>query len=421
MRKNHLWYQMFRYPIVGTGLRLFYKKIKVVGKHNLPKDKPILFVPNHQNSFMDALHVVTTVKPFIYFLTRAEAFRPAPQAWFLRSLNMLPVYRVRDGFSSVQKNNDIFEECFKYFGRNDAVLIFPEANHDLKRRIRPLSKGFTRIAFGGEEYYNWELDLQVVPVGLNYTHHREARNVVQVHYGEPIPVKDYQELYKEDQNEATRGLKHDVSEGMKKLVFHVQNLEDYAVHKILWQELEPNSEHLTDPDIANERIQKTNAHITEELKTNAKKLDKLITSTNINGREFLYADTFKAKEFLLLPLYLFSLINNVIPYQPVRYLTTKVIKDHAFDASIKFLSGIVVLPVFYGLVSLILWVSGVNPSLIWGYLGLSFITSPFFIRAKSLLSINPVKKLKKEKPQIYQKIMDGLIDFKLLRERILDE
>ncbi len=306
-------------------------------------------------------------------------------------------------------------------GRNDAVLIFPEANHDLKRRIRPLSKGFTRIAFGGEEYYNWDLDLHIIPVGLNYTNHREARNIVQVHYGEPIPVKNYQELYEKDQNEATRKLKHDVSEGMKKLVFHVQNLEDYAVHKILWQELEPNTEHLTDPDIANQRIHKTTPHITDELRNKAKELDKLITSTEINGREFLYPETFKPKDALLLPVYLFSLINNIIPYQPVRYLTTKVIKDHAFDASIKFLAGVVFLPVFYGLVSLILGISGVTSSIIWAYLGLSIFTSPFFIRAKSLFSANPVKKLKKEAPQTYQKILDGLVDFKLLREQILDE
>lgn len=421
MRRNYLWYQMFRYPIVGAGLRLFYRKIKIVGKQQLPKNKPILFVPNHQNSFMDALLVVTSVKPFIYFLTRAEAFQPAAQAWFLKSLNMLPIYRVRDGFSSVQKNNDIFEECFNYFGRNDAVLIFPEANHDLKRRIRPFSKGFTRIAFGGEEYYKWELDLQVVPVGLNYTNHREARNVVQVHYGQPIPVQNYQDLYEEDQNEATRQLKHDVSESMKKLVFHVQNLDDYAVHKILWQELEPNMVDLTNPDIANARIEKTTPYITEDLRNKAKEIDKLISSTEINGRDFLYPETFGLKDILLLPLYLFSLINNLIPYQPVRYLTTKVIKDHTFDASIKFLSGIVVLPVFYGLASLALGISGVNSVIIWAYLALSILSAPFFIRAKSLFSTNPVKTLKKEKPQIYHKIMNGLIDFKLLREQILDE
>lgn len=421
MRKNHLWYQMFRYPIVGAALRLFYKKIKIVGKEHLPKDTPILFVPNHQNSFMDALHVVTTVKPFIYFLTRAEAFQPAPQAWFLKSLNMLPVYRVRDGFSSVQKNNEIFEECFNYFGRNDAVLIFPEANHDLKRRIRPLSKGFTRLAFGGEEYYDWDLDLQIVPVGLNYTHHREARNVVQIHYGEPIPVQRYRDLYSEDQNEATREMKREVSEEMKTLVFHVQKLEEYPVHKILWQELEPNDVDLTDPELANKRIEKTKPHITEELITQAKELDKLISSTNINGREFLHGESFKFKDILLFPAYLYSLVNNLIPYQPVRYLTTKIIKDHAFDASIKFLAGVVVLPIFYSIVSLIIAFSGGNSTYIWSYLALSILTAPFFIRAKSLFTGNPVKKLKKQNPNLYEKIMRGLNDFKSLRERILDE
>ena len=41
--------------VVKTGLLFFYKNIKVVGKENLPKGKPILITPNHQNALIDAL------------------------------------------------------------------------------------------------------------------------------------------------------------------------------------------------------------------------------------------------------------------------------------------------------------------------------------------------------------------------------
>ncbi|MDZ7807651.1 MAG: 1-acyl-sn-glycerol-3-phosphate acyltransferase [Gracilimonas sp.] len=135
-------------------------------------------------------HVAVTIWPVIYFLTRAQAFKPDIVGKFLWSINMMPVYRVRDGFSSIQKNNEIFDKCISYLKNKDTILIFAEANHNLKRRIRPLSKGFTRIAFDAEEKYNWHLDLQIVPVGVNYTRHRKAGNTVQVNYGKAIPSKN---------------------------------------------------------------------------------------------------------------------------------------------------------------------------------------------------------------------------------------
>ncbi len=419
MRKNYLWYQMFRYPIVGAALRLFYRKIRVTGKEHLPKNKPILFVPNHQNSFMDALHVVTTVRPFIYFLTRAEAFAPRIQGWLLGTLNMLPVYRVRDGLSSVQKNNDIFEECFRYFKRNDAVLIFPEANHDLKKRIRPLSKGFTRIAFGGEEMYDWDLDLQIVPVGLNYTAHRESRNTVHINYGKPIPVKDFKSLYQEDEKSATEQMKEAVSEAMKKLVFHVPNLEEYPVHKILWDVLEPEEKVLTDPDISNLRIQKTSPHITEEHKNQAKKLISLAEEHEIDLRKLAHPSKPGIKDILMLPVYLFSLINNAIPYQPVRHLTTNVIKDHAFDASIKFLTGLLLMPIFYLLVCGILALTGIDGKYLLIYFGISIASAPAFVRAKEWCMAG--FRQKKIKPALITEIKTSLDAFKNLRNSILNE
>lgn len=67
MRKNYLWYNLFRLGITKTGLSLFYRKIEIVGRENIPKDKPFMILPNHQNSFMDALLVCTQMPGFIFF------------------------------------------------------------------------------------------------------------------------------------------------------------------------------------------------------------------------------------------------------------------------------------------------------------------------------------------------------------------
>lgn len=423
MRKNWLWYQMFRYPLVKTGLNLFYKKIVVRGREKLPKDTPILFVPNHQNSFMDALHVVTTVWPFIYFLTRAQAFNPPLMAKFLRSLNMLPVYRVRDGLSSVTKNNAIFEECIRYMKRNDAILVFPEANHDLKRRVRPLSKGFTRIAFDAEKQSNWEMGLQVIPVGLNYTSHPNSRNRVEVVYGDPIDMKQFEDLYNENEREATNALKKKVSDGMKKTIMHVPNLDHYPLHHVLLDDLEQEEANLTNPDIANANVQKIEEHFDEEMLIAAKEVREIYQEFDLDVKTVTGRRMPVVKMILLFPLYLFSWINNMIPYQPVRHITTKVIKDHAFDASIKFLLGLTLFPLFWILVTMILLLAGTGPVISFGYLGVSVITSIQFKDANQVIrNIKEKRKLdafSKASPEKYRKFVNGIKKLNEFRREVL--
>jgi hypothetical protein len=357
----------------------------------------------------------------MYFLTRAKAFNPPIMGWYLRSLNMLPVYRVRDGFSSVQKNNAIFDLCYDYLKNQESVLVFAEANHNLKRRIRPLSKGFTRIAFGAEEKYDWDLDIQIVPVGVNYSSHREGRNHVHIKFGECIPVSKFKQAYVEDENEASMQMKEEVSDAMKKLVFHVENLEEYSVHKILWDELEPVNNIITDPDISNARIQKTSTHLTPELIEEAKELDKLADKHNVSLKDVAIGKQIGAKDILLSPLHFFSFVNNLIPYQPIKYLISKVIKDHAFDASIKYISALFLFPIFYAIVASFLAIAGVDSIYIYGYLAISVFTAPLFTRAKELFTKNSAQQIEKSKPTVYQEIKSRLDAFKELRKTILNE
>lgn len=421
MRKNYLWYQFFRHVVVGLGLRIFYNRYKASGKENIPKNKPVLYVPNHQNSFMDALLVVCKTKPFMHFLTRAQAFHPPLLGWLLRTFNMLPIYRVRDGFSSIQKNNAIFQKCFNYLKNGDDVLVFAEANHNLKRRIRPLSKGFTRIAFGAEEENNWNLDLQIIPVGINYSKHRESRNPVHIVFGKPIPVKQFEDEFKKDENAASQHLKELTETEMKELVMHIPNLEDYSFYKIILDDLETNRNNVADPKLMNDRIERLQTEITEELSHKAKTVDTLAEKFDVEIADAAYGKKITFWDIILFPLYLFTFLNNIIQYQAVRYLTTNVIKDHAFDISIKFLTGLFLLPLFYLIVSGILALLGVSGIFILCYFLLSLFSAPLFIKAKKLILPDSAKRLKRSKPEIYRRLTSEIQIFTDIRKSILNE
>lgn len=423
MRKNYLWYNFFRLTVVKNGLRLYYKKIIVKGKEKIPKGKPILLLPNHQNSFMDAFLAVTNVKYFTYFLTRAQAFNPPILGWYIRSLNMLPVYRVRDGLSSVTKNNAIFEECIRYLKRNDAILIFPEANHNLKRRIRPLSKGFTRIAFDAEVQENWEMDLHVIPVGVNYSEHRSTRNKIWVEFGDPIHMKDFKELHEKDEREAANSLKDRVSQEMKKLTMHVTNLDNYPLCKIIIEDLEKDVIGLINPKIANEKVAKIEANLNTEIVEIAESVSSFAEKHDFDIKTVVGREKPTFTMILLSPLYLFSWLNNLIPYQLVRKIIANVIKDHAFDASIKFLCGLILFPLFWLIITLVLWLSGVSSIYIGSYLALSIFTAVLFKDANLVVRDSKEKRrieeIKNKNSEEFKEFENGLEKLNEFRQEVL--
>ncbi|MFC3881351.1 1-acyl-sn-glycerol-3-phosphate acyltransferase [Algoriphagus namhaensis] len=173
--------------LVRVALHLYYKKIYVEGSENIPKNVPVILVANHQNALIDPLLLATHTRLNPYFLTRASVFKKAMVAKLLNFIRMLPVYRVRDGFSSIQKNEQTFDQTFEVLKNNGTVIIFAEGSHSLERNLRPLSKGFTRMAFGLKDRYP-NLTPVILPVGINFSAHRRSGSLVRIIFGNPIPA-----------------------------------------------------------------------------------------------------------------------------------------------------------------------------------------------------------------------------------------
>lgn len=207
------------------GLFFYFKKIRVVNLKSVPKDKPVLFLCNHQNALLDALLIATKCGRFSYFLTRAAVFKKSFVSKLLRNLRMLPVYRIRDGWGTISNNNDVFAECSELLNGGEAIVIFPEGNHNLKRTVRPLSKGFTRIVFDTLEKYP-NLDLQLVPIGLNFRNAEVFVDSTTMHFGKPISAKAY---VFENRNEGVKVLKQTVFEAISSVTTHIysKNYEDH--------------------------------------------------------------------------------------------------------------------------------------------------------------------------------------------------
>ncbi len=184
---HKLWLHSVRLYL-RMGMFFYFKKIQVLNADNVPKNEAVLILCNHQNALLDALLIAIKCGRFVHFLTRASVFKKSFVDKLLRSLQMLPVYRVRDGWSNLSKNNSIFTTCTELLQKNEAVVIFPEGSHNLVRRVRPLSKGFTRIVFETLQNYP-ETDLKLLPVGLNFVKAKEFGDSVSIHFGDTLDTK----------------------------------------------------------------------------------------------------------------------------------------------------------------------------------------------------------------------------------------
>ena len=153
---------------------------------------PLLIAANHPNSFLDAIILSTLFKVPVHSLARGDAFAGKWISRFLKSINMLPVYRVSEGVENLEHNYSTFDACQKLFEENKIVLIFSEGRCINEWHLRPLKKGTARLALVAWQH---NTPLKVLPLGINYSSFRKFGKNVHLNFGEIICQKDmYEDL-----------------------------------------------------------------------------------------------------------------------------------------------------------------------------------------------------------------------------------
>lgn len=311
---KNIWYYIMRFYI-KCGLFFLHKEITVYGKENIPKKGALLFIGNHQNALIDAILIPTTTKRKIHFLARASAFKNKPISKFLSSLNMIPVYRIRDGIKTIEKNHQVFDQCVELLHQEKAVEIFAEGEHHLKRKVLPFKKGFARIISSALQKYP-NLKIQIVPVGINYDSRLNFPASVSLHYGQPILANDYIDTTNTDLRFSK--IINKVSLELKKLTVHVEDDKNYD--DIIF------------------KSNKLNIDYTNPLEAN--KLIKNIDSISLKSGDK------KGKTNWLKPLHYLTKINSILPLLIWKYLKPK-IKDVIFTNTYRFALIMTIFPLFY--------------------------------------------------------------------------
>ena len=193
--------RFLKYILPPFTFRVFFRRIFYSNLKKVPLDKPLLFVGNHQNSFLDGILVGSYLPQPLHFLMRADMFRRAFARFCLKELNVAPVYRLEEGLQNVHKNLETFDGIYNVLKTNGNLIVFSEGICVQEKRLQKLRKGTARMAFGAEEKFG--LDVHIVPVGINYTYPSKFRKEVMINFHDAFSIKELKESY---QANPARGL-----------------------------------------------------------------------------------------------------------------------------------------------------------------------------------------------------------------------
>ena len=355
---------------------VWYKRITITGKKNLKTKNPIIFAPNHQNTLMDALAVMGTQNRQVTWLARADIFKNRYAAKMLQYMKIMPAYRMQDGIKNIDNNDIVFNKCVEILEHKKAIALFPEATHWGFRRLRPTKKAAARIACMAEEKNNFTLGIEIIPVGIYFDNYTNIRRNLLVNYGEPIYVKEYEESYKNNPQQAQNELRIRLEQEMKKYMIHIPHSNElYTVYEMMREICEKKTIAFYSFDGP---ILKRNfdAHkkIIDLLENENKSNPELISNLSIdvleykdqlsklNMRDWLIAsnggDAFQIiwnflKLLAGLPIFIIGFLTHFLKFYYFDKLTKKLAKDVQFYNTLNFMLSMISIPIFYSIYGLI--------------------------------------------------------------------
>ena len=112
-------------PLANIFLRVFFQ-FNYVGLNKVPSKQPLVWAPNHWNSFVDPVLIAMIAPRKVRFFVRGDVFKGRFLKWAFNSMSMSPMFRLQEGYGEIKKNDKIFEECRNLLANNKALLMFPE-------------------------------------------------------------------------------------------------------------------------------------------------------------------------------------------------------------------------------------------------------------------------------------------------------
>ncbi|MBL8911443.1 MAG: 1-acyl-sn-glycerol-3-phosphate acyltransferase [Archangium sp.] len=215
-----MFYRLVR-SIVSMALSLFYR-IEVTRRVE-DFGGPVMFVGNHPNSLIDPAMVFMITDRQVTFLAREPLFRVPVLGWILKGINALPVYRKQDHPGLMEKNEGTLDAAAGALKDKRAITIFPEGRSHSEPQLSDIKTGAARIALKSVKSGQ---AMRIIPIGFTYAHKQRFRSKVHIEVGEPILVEAVGGLEGEAEQVWVRTLTGKVGDAMRAVTLNLESWED---------------------------------------------------------------------------------------------------------------------------------------------------------------------------------------------------
>jgi 1-acyl-sn-glycerol-3-phosphate acyltransferase len=335
-----LFYHLFR--IVA---KLRFKSINLNTGEYLNIKLPLIIIANHGNSFLDAILLAVVFKRKLHFLARADVFNSKFKRWFLSKINMMPIYRIRDGREALKNNDLIFSQCDQILKSNGAILIFPEGNCVVEKRLRTFKTGFVNLAIESEVE-----NLAVLPISINYNSLKTLNTDVHIVFNNLINVAALKQE-NSDFLSFSKELLAQSRQAIAQNMVQINDANDVAFYNQIFTLVRNNKspfENISaqiNTSTFLDHLKLKEPHIFNKLAVLSKNYFEELMLISVDdlavNRQFAIVEKFIC--FTLLPFYFIGKLINVLPSYVVHQIVNTKVKDLQFKNSVK----LVLSPIIY--------------------------------------------------------------------------
>jgi 1-acyl-sn-glycerol-3-phosphate acyltransferase len=347
--------------------RVFFRRIFYSNLKKVPLEKPLIFVGNHQNSFMDGILTGAYLPQPIHFTMRADMFRKSFARFFLRELNVTPIYRLEEGLENVHRNLETFSAIYEILKKNGNFIMFSEGICVQEKRLQKLRKGTARLAFGAEEKYG--LDVHVVPVGINYTYPARFRKEVMINFHDSFSIKELKNLYKEHPAKALLLFNAKCDAGLQREVVIIEDpandvmaeqlfvmTRNDIIHPFFRWKFDTDDRRQAEKSLSEKinYISKTSVELTEDLREKVKAYKGLLDEHRLKDENVARKLDRGWLRYLTViagfPVFLAGYLANLLPFIVPQTICNRLIKDPRFYSSVYITAGTLLYLLYFPLV-----------------------------------------------------------------------
>jgi len=361
---------------------IFFRRIQIRHLERVPPRGPVVLAVNHPNNLIDTLIIGTIIHRKIHYLATATLFRNRFLAAFLRSVGVIPIHRRQDAPETAEGNVTAFEACYRALEAGAVIGIYPEGTTHAEQRVQRIKTGTARIVLEAEARRDGRLGVRLIPVGLTFSARKSFRSAVLISFGDPLDLAPHLARYASAPTEAVEQLTEAIQVAMRAQIPHVERpdltslVRDVeALYKGDLIRVLMASRGLTSREIDPLRLSQKivaaihyyDTHDPERLLSIRRRLDRYEIALRMlrlrDGALHQERGTWTLRRHLRsallgllgFPLFLYGEVMNFLPYSLPRFLSRRLARKETDYATAKLLVIVVVLPLFYGLQTWLVW------------------------------------------------------------------